>query len=168
MNDSNNIDLIESIRNFYIEEFRKHYEQAYHAYCNNLDMERFEDIEVFFLNNCLGFEKEAINNPEIPQSILDVYNFYLKYGESSCSISKVKVREYDTYAIRVITDGDDGWLEFFNEQGESLGAARTYFEVIFWKEPEILRKNYLELSEGKYQDFEAEIEEMSKDTLWTE
>lgn len=165
MNNSN-LNVIEFVRNFYVEEFRKHYEQAYHAYCNNLDMERFEDIEVFLLNNCLGFDKEVINNPQIPQTILDIYNFYLKYGDSSCSISKVKVQEYDTYAIRVTTDGDDGWLEVFNERGESLGAARTYLEVISWKSPEILREKYVDLYEGKAEDFEEEIEEMQKYTLW--
>ena len=72
------------------------------------------------------------------------------------------------YAIRVTTDGNDGWIEIFNEPSESLGAARTYFEVMSWREPETLRKNYLDLSEGKYQNFEAEIEEMEKYTLWDE
>lgn len=170
MDNSNNEDWIEFVHNFYIDEFRKHYEQAYYAYCNNLDMEELEDIEVFLLNDCLGFEQEVINNPEIPQNVLDVYDLYLKHGESSCSISKVKVKECDTYAIRITTDGDDGWLEIFNEQGESLGAARTYLEVISWKEAESLRQKYLDLSEGKAQFFEdeEEIEEMQKYTLWNE
>ncbi len=168
MNEDNNLDWVEFIRNFYVEEFRKHYEKAYHAYCNNLEMEGLEDIEVFLLKNCFDFEKKVNDNQEIPQNVLDIYDFYLKHGDTSCSISKVKVKENDTCAIRVITDGSDGWLEIFDEQGESLGTARTYLEVISWQKPNILRQKYVDLYEGKAQDFEEEIEEMQKYTLWGE
>lgn len=146
---NNNLDWVDFIRNFYVEEFRKHYEKAYQAYCNNLDMDGLDDIEVFLLNDCFGFGEEVNNNQEIFHNVLGIYDFYLKHGDTSCSISKVKIKEYNTYAIRVITDGDDGWLEIFNEQGESLGAARTYLEVISWQKPESLRQKYVDLYEGK-------------------
>ena len=37
-----------------------------------------------------------------------------------------------TYAIRVRTDGDDGYLEVYDEKGKFLAAGRTCIEVVAW------------------------------------
>lgn len=36
------------------------------------------------------------------------------------------------YAVHVTTDGDDGWLELYAEDGGWLGGARRYLELLAW------------------------------------
>ena len=38
------------------------------------------------------------------------------------------------YLIRVTTDGDDGWLELYDDDGKLLEYGRTYIEVIHFED----------------------------------
>jgi hypothetical protein len=49
-----------------------------------------------------------------------------------------------TYAVRVTTDGDDGYLEVYDEGGTLLVAGRTSVEAIAWGS-----RDWVRAQEGK-------------------
>lgn len=71
-----------------------------------------------------------------PASVQDAYAFYKKHimdeDIGSVSIYAVAADGEGTYAVRVRTDGDDGYLEVYAKDGQLLGAGRTNMEVIAW------------------------------------
>ncbi|MDZ7965009.1 MAG: hypothetical protein RM368_08525 [Nostoc sp. DedSLP03] len=64
-----------------------------------------------------------------PDSFWEAYNFYKNTIEAADIGSvfglRITIQGEDTLAVRVITDGSDGWLEVFDRLGNNLGAART-------------------------------------------
>ncbi|MBN4003050.1 hypothetical protein [Nostoc sp. LPT] len=64
-----------------------------------------------------------------PDSFWEAYNFYKNTIEAADIGSvfglRITIQGEDTLAVRVITDGSDGWLEVFDGLGNNLGAART-------------------------------------------
>jgi ribosomal protein L7/L12 len=142
----------ESVRQFYIEGFRQHYENQRQASSKDLELWEFleaqgieiqDDIVIeFFINvNDLGWMKEPRNRVEIPQAVLDAYDFY---DVSNCQIkaSRSPVQERDTYAVRVGTPGEGGWLEIFDGQGKLLGSALTICDVVGWEPQSIIRERF--------------------------
>ncbi|MBD2081822.1 hypothetical protein [Leptolyngbya sp. FACHB-17] len=79
----------------------------------------------------------------LPRSVLEAYDYYFDQVESadwgSVSVSKEKIQNQDIFAVNVSTDGDDGWAELFDAQGQNLGAARTLLEQVAWGEPQAIR-----------------------------
>lgn len=62
--------------------------------------------------------------------------------------------------IYVVTDGDDGWLEAYDDRGNLIGAARRYIELLAWGNVEDLR------GQVKTLEFPSELDKNA--TLWQE
>ncbi|MEL6140303.1 MAG: hypothetical protein AAFU67_01655 [Bacteroidota bacterium] len=85
--------------------------------------------------------------PDFPITIEQAYNYYfenvqradwgnvhlyqLPKGTASSS--------FVIYVIRVTTDGDDGWLELYDENGTELGVGRTLLELVEWGNRDTIR-----------------------------
>ena len=57
------------------------------------------------------------------------------------AIYRLSVQDQDTYALRITTDGDDGWLVIFGAEGNLLASAQTYIEVIIWADDSSLKSS---------------------------
>jgi hypothetical protein len=141
----------ESVRQFYADEVRKHYETVRRASSQDLELWEFlesQGIEVrndivieFFLNeHALGWMQDPNNRVGIPESVLEAYDFYT--GHYQVKVAKVPVQERYTYAVRTGTPGEGGWLEVFDDQGEILGAALTLVDVVSWENQEVIREKF--------------------------
>jgi hypothetical protein len=97
--------------------------------------------------------------------VREAFEFYKKHFEDKDIGS---VRDYvvpaaskTTYAIRVRTDGDDGYLEVYDEEGKFLAAGRTYIEVVAWGSCEWLRAQAAQPGE-----LPPELQDAGERTLW--
>jgi hypothetical protein len=70
------------------------------------------------------------------------------------------VGDQPVYAVRVTTDGDDGWLELYDERGTELGVGRTYVELIAWGDRATIRAA---VENG---EFPPELSDRDTRTLW--
>jgi ribosomal protein L7/L12 len=142
----------ESVRQFYVEGFRQHYENQRQASSQDLELWEFLEvqgiqsqgdivIEFFIYVNALGWMKEPKNREGVPQAVLDAYDFY---SPSNCQniVAKILVQKRNTYAVRVGTPGEGGWLEIFDEQGKLLGSALTICDVVGWEAQSIIRERF--------------------------
>lgn len=80
---------------------------------------------------------------ELPQAVLEAYDFY-EQQLAAKDLAKVygvslAVEQTPTWAIAVVTDGDDGWLEIYDVGGGLLAAGRTYLEHVLWAERDQVR-----------------------------
>ena len=97
-----------------------------------------------------GYQSLNLKNEEtrigIPQNILDAHDFYRRKVEAedygSVFVFKEIIQNRDVFVVEVGTEGSRGWLELFDEYGQSLGAARTAVERIAWREVDIIRTSY--------------------------
>jgi hypothetical protein len=97
-----------------------------------------------------GYQSLNLKNEEtrigIPQNILDAHDFYRRKVEAedygSVFVFKEIIQNRDVFVVEVGTEGSRGWLELFDEYGQSLGAARTAVERIAWREVDIIRESY--------------------------
>jgi hypothetical protein len=97
-----------------------------------------------------GYKSLNLKNEEnrigISQNILDAHDFYLRKVEAddygSVSVFREIIQNRDVFVVEVGTEGSRGWLELFDEYGQSLGAARTAAERIAWREIDIIRASY--------------------------
>lgn len=142
----------ESVRQFYVEGFRQHYENERQASCQDLELWEFLEaqgiksqgdiiVEFFIYVNALAWIKEPKNREGVPQAVFDAYDFY---DRSNCQIAvaKILVQERDTYAVRVGTPGEGGWLEIFDEQGDILWAALVLVDVVSWEDRLVVREKF--------------------------
>lgn len=76
--------------------------------------------------------------------VLKAYDYYYKnveekdWGTVRAYLMIVEGRS--AYAVFTTTDGDDGWLEVFDIDGRSIGAARTDLDHVKWGPIEEVRK----------------------------
>jgi hypothetical protein len=143
----------EIVRQFYIEGFRKHHEDEIEASSQGLELFEFLEsqgiavqgdiiMELFLNENDLGWMGESKNREGVLGSVLDAYDFYTEHGHEQVRVAKIDVQETATYAVRTKTDGDGGWLEVFNEQGQILGSALTFLDVLRWEDREAIREKF--------------------------
>ncbi|MEM0999785.1 MAG: hypothetical protein AAGN35_22190 [Bacteroidota bacterium] len=64
------------------------------------------------------------------------------------------------FVVRVITDGDDGWIELYTSEGEPVGYGRTVMELISWGDRDEIRAY---TDSGGFPD---ELEARRGDSLW--
>jgi hypothetical protein len=106
-------------------------------------------------------EQEAAT---IPPTVRDAYAYYRGTVEAqdwgSVRLYRVPVGEQPVYAVRVTTDGDDGWLELYDEQGTELGVGRTYLELVAWGDRATIRA---QVQSG---EFPPELSDRATRTLW--
>lgn len=123
------------IRDWYVNRLREHYAARYRAY----------------LSGGEGPDSSAelgdgATRPELaslPPAAQEAYQFYRRHFEEtdlgSARQYLVPTSAGTTYAVRVRTDGDDGFLEVFDAAGRPLLAGRTYIEVVAWGDRDWLR-----------------------------
>jgi hypothetical protein len=106
-------------------------------------------------------EQEAAT---IPPGVRDAYAYYLGTVEAqdwgSVRLYRVPVGDQPVYAVRVTTDGDDGWLELYDEQGTELGVGRTYLELVGWGDRATIRA---QVQSG---EFPPQLSDRATRTLW--
>jgi hypothetical protein len=106
-----------------------------------------EDRKPQRIQDLPGYQPLNLRNEEdrlrVPQSVLDAYDFYVNSVEAgdygSAWAFKEIFQDLDTYVVEVGTDGSDGWLEVFDQDGQSIGAARTSQERLAWGETSTIR-----------------------------
>jgi hypothetical protein len=80
--------------------------------------------------------RQDANRSEMPQPVLDAFDYYatevMDQDWGVVFVATVPIADQSTYVVRVMTDGDDGWLEIFNEQGEPIGTGRTNEGLTYW------------------------------------
>jgi hypothetical protein len=143
----------DAVCQFYVEGFRQHHEIEIASSEQGLDLFEFlgsqgraeqRDIimEVFLNDNDLGWMNEPENRISVPENVLEAYDFYTEHGHEQVRVAKIHVQEQDTYAVRVKTDGDGGWLEVFDMQGQRLGTALTFLDVLSWEDQAGIREKF--------------------------
>ena len=70
------------------------------------------------------------------------------------------VRTEVLYTVLTTTDGDDGWVECYTEEGSLVGAGRVYIELIAWDDRMKLREM---VQTG---EFPAFLEEIKGESIW--
>jgi hypothetical protein len=148
------------IQDWYTKHLREYFTQRYHAYLRNEDDEGKP--------NELGPSATLVARPErdqLPEAVREAHAFYAKHFEEtdlgSAQVWHFVVDRKPTYAIRVTTDGDDGFVELYDKKGTFLAAARRYIEVVVWGSRDWLREQATHPW-----DLPAELEEASRQTLW--
>jgi len=86
---------------------------------------------------------ESENRLGMPDAMLTAYDYYHERiaAKDLGSVYGVTllVGEQITFGIVVTTDGDDGWLEVYDIEGQPLGAARTYLDKVAWGDCQEMR-----------------------------
>jgi hypothetical protein len=102
---------------------------------------------------------------ELPSEVRAAYDFYRRAFEEAdigfARVYRVRAGEKDTYAIRVRTDGDDGYLEVYDERSRFLAAGRTYIEVVAWGTRDWLRDQV-----ERPGDLPPQLQGAGERTLW--
>lgn len=79
----------------------------------------------------------------LPEAVQNAYQYYQEnLAERDCGSVMLETLTLDNrlvYAVRVTTDGDDGWLELYDTSGALLGAGRTYIELVAWGDRDEIR-----------------------------
>lgn len=154
--------------NYWIDRVRQVYEQAlwqtwhdrYQAYRQGNEGDRASVCDRLIQQQIDG----SSGGGQLPRSICDSYEFYneqvMQRDWGAVFLCKLPVDGRDTYAVRVTTDGDDGWLELFDAEGNPLGVARTYIELVAWGDQQEIRQ---QVHTG---GFPAALSDRTSQTLW--
>ena len=86
---------------------------------------------------CFGQHEVAPDG--LPAGVRDALAFYTRNVPAEWWGAPRLLRYDEFYAVRVTTDGDDGWLEVYALDGSLLGAARTYLELLAWGDRDAVR-----------------------------
>lgn len=72
----------------------------------------------------------------LPTAVQEAFRYYFEHVENAdwgnVYVRKVPTLPVPTIALRIRTDGDDGWLEVYSLEGQRVGVARTYLELADW------------------------------------
>jgi hypothetical protein len=152
---------VERVQQVYAEFFKGYWQSQYRTYCQG----GAGDPESFDLyRHALMSVREMAQPPGIPQPVLESYGFYHQQVEDrDCgvvTVAQVPVDNQDTFAVFVTTDGDDGWLELFDANGQDLGSARVYLELLLWGPKAAIRTM---VHTGGYP---VALDELQAQTLW--
>ncbi len=134
-----------SIRAWYSERLREFTDARYQLYLSNSDA----NDELNPKHHELSPAAEKVQRdvwPLLPAEVREAAQFYYGRVEAedwgSVGVYRVPAGTTATLAVRVTTDGDDGWLEVYDLQGQLLGAGRTYIELIAWAPREEVREQF--------------------------
>ena len=79
--------------------------------------------------------------------VKEAWDYYFIHVEQadwgSVGLYKLLVDDADIYAIHTTTDGDDGWIEIYDLQGENLGMGRINSTTIHWRDQSIRKEGGL-------------------------
>ena len=120
-----------AVQDWYANRLREHYAARSHAHRKGDDA---GDIYPAAIE--LSPAATRADPAGLPKPVLDAHEFYqTHFADADLGSVRgyvVPVAGKTTYAIRVRTDGDDGYLEVYDERGKVLAAGRTYLEVVAW------------------------------------
>ncbi|MFN8442394.1 MAG: hypothetical protein U0175_16585 [Caldilineaceae bacterium] len=158
------------VQHFYGGAYHRYWQEEYQAYTENRPSRNAppneqatvgERSDHWFL---YPFRLDRSHLPALPVAVQAAHRFYFELVEAAdwgnVYLYAVEIAGNHTYAVRVTTDGDDGWLEVFDAQGHLLGAARTYLELIAWDEQDTIRQ---QVATGEYP---IALADRDKRTLW--
>ncbi|NJN30491.1 MAG: hypothetical protein HC824_08740 [Synechococcales cyanobacterium RM1_1_8] len=96
-----------------------------------------------FANHVMPSLKQPENREGMPAAMLAAYDYYAEQIAAQ-DLGRVDgvtllVGEQITFGVAVTTDGEDGWIEVYDIEGQLLGAARTYLDQVQWGEREQMR-----------------------------
>jgi hypothetical protein len=123
----------EEARRFFETHFVDYWQGRYEAYLADQE----DEPELF-----PGFAYPRQELDQCPRAVRDAFDFYLQEIEIDDwgSVRVFRIPEPNFWLVCVSTDGDDGWVELFDDDGAPLGAARTYLELLAWEETETIRQ----------------------------
>jgi hypothetical protein len=106
-------------------------------------------FEAFAADQSLGTLRNAADRTQVPGPVREACDFYcrnvLEQDWGNVRVFRISVQGELTFAVRVISDGGDGWLEVFDGRGGLLGTARTDCGLVLWRPQEEIRRR---VSEG--------------------
>lgn len=148
-------------KQYYEHLYESHVLKQYRAYIQNKEPDEDEELLGRYTLD-LRRHPEMLEN--LPESIRGAYNYYdariAKCGLGCVRVSLVPYSNDFTYAVRVSTDGDDGWLEIYDQHGCEIGVGRTYMELIGWGKIDEIRRQVDDF------DFPVSLSDKEKKTLW--
>ena len=123
---------IDAVKQLYVQRLRDYYAARYKAYQAGSEL---NDPDEFGQENLVLDEVRD----RLPAAIHEFWQAAIAEGDSYYpAIYKLSVQDQETYALRITTDGDDGWLVIFDAEGNLLASAQTYVEVIVWADDQTL------------------------------
>jgi predicted RNase H-like HicB family nuclease len=123
---------IDAVKQFYVQRLREYYAARYKTYQTGSEL---DDPHELGQDNLVSDEARD----RLPAAIHEFWDAAIAEGDSYYpAIYKLSVQDQVTYALRITTDGDDGWLVIFDAEGNLLATAQTYIEVIIWADEQIL------------------------------
>ena len=134
---------------------RTYWQECHRAY---LDGHPCMGSDYFFGENSKMIPPEE----SAPESVKHSAEFY----NDACSdwggaqIFHLQSKNLPCWIVSVTTDGDDGWIEVFDESGKCFAAARRYIELLSWGPVEKVRA-YTEDGE-----FPEDMSDRMMRTLW--
>ncbi len=156
-----------AIQDWYANRLREHLLARYRAHLAFVDSEGEGDDpeEVCPTSTELSPTGERADRDKAPASVREAYEFYKKHIQDedigSVRDCVVPVGRRRTYAVRVRTDGDDGFLEVYDARGRFLAAGRTYLEIVAWGDRDWLRARVKSPA-----DLPPELKGAGERTLW--
>ncbi|HZZ77282.1 MAG TPA: LCCL domain-containing protein [Gemmataceae bacterium] len=157
-----------AVQTYYAQLLRDfHYDRylAYRGYTDTGEAREGDDNDGYPRDDELSAEATRVQPDALPTAAREAYEFYHKHftEEDIGSVRnyRVPVDGVITYAVRTTTDGDDGYLEVFDELGETLGTGRTYIDCVAWGSRDWLRDQV-----ANYGEFPPEMREAMKECCW--
>ena len=89
-------------------------------------------------DKAFSISRKAYNaqKDQFPEAVQKAYDHYIENVEmadwGSARLYQPTVEDHAVFVVLVTTDGDDGWLEIYDEQGEAIGLGKTYLGEVKW------------------------------------
>ncbi|MFM7150614.1 MAG: hypothetical protein ACKO23_12285 [Gemmataceae bacterium] len=147
-----------AIEDWYNQQMREHHLGIYRTFLSggDPDVTNPRDSE-------LGAARRA-EMDALPQTVREARDYYFEKIEKpdvgSVRVYAVRAAGMPTFAVRVRTDGDDGYLEVYDEMGQLLSCGRTYIEIVAWGKQDWLRRQVVS------PDLPRELSDAARRTLW--
>jgi hypothetical protein len=103
-----------------------------------------DSFQAFAGDRGLGKLRDPAERAKVPAAVLESCDFYhknvLEEDFGNVQVFRVTVEGSPTFATVVTTDGGDGWLEVFDENGKVLGTARIDGGIVLWRPRDEIRR----------------------------
>lgn len=81
--------------------------------------------------------------PQLPAAVKEAFQYYYQAVEQAdwggVRVYQFPLAEGHFYGVDTHTDGDDGWTELYDNQGQAIAFGRTYLEQVYWGEKATIR-----------------------------
>jgi hypothetical protein len=153
-------DSSQAIQDWYTRQLHKYFSRRYRAYLRDDSREQ--------KYNELGRSAtyvERADHGQLPEEVRGAHAYYWKHFEEtdlgSARVYRALANRKPIYAIRVTTDGDDGFVEVYDKKGTFLAATRRYIEVVAWGS-----RDWLRAQATHPWDLPPELQDAPSRTLW--